>query len=545
MHHQRALNPRALEALVARGLDPDIIEQMGLYSARKGERDSEGNIGNPIPDPNGSVVCYPYLNEDEYEENTKFVARRNNQKIYWQEKDKRKLFYNLPVLREHVLHTGDKSLLIVEGENDCLAGKTAGYPWTVSVPAGGDPAIDPKTKRIIPMKPDSELDPENDVKFEYIINSWDLLSPIKSIIIWTDWDAVGERLRTEIARRLGRIRCRFVPQPEDIARANVVFYQRHNKEGILLEEGHRACKDINEVLQHFGPERVMQIITTAKPIPVTGLYTLDDFPEVTRVLYSTGFKALDPLIQLYEGAFVVSSGLPGSGKSQLWNQIAFNCALNHGWRIAIASFEAEVRPDLIRQLRAFYLQKDYREWTSHDRREADEWIKEYFVFITRDPEGLDDQLCTLPWVCEKMEDAVVRFGIRMSITDPWNQIDHVRNPGERGDEYLIRAIKMIKDTGKRLKLANVVVAHPDKSAGKESMKDNRIMGMYDISDGAGWYNAAELGVIVYRANLRDTVTRVIVRKRKFRGTGQVGDAVLQFDEQAEMFDTDLVPIVPQ
>jgi twinkle protein len=533
---ERPLNPAALAVLEKRGIDPEVATRMGVYTARRAPKSNDPDADKePIPDVKGNVLCYPYLDIEGVEINAKFTVRNKDGKMYWQRPGKPKTLYNYPVLADPALHTGSAALLIVEGENDCLAGLTAGHPWSTSVPAGGDPAFD-KHGKPIPMKPDDELDPTSDVKFEYIVNCWDELSKVKRIVLWTDWDSVGERLKIELSRRLGKIRCSTVPQPPDIAAAHVVAFTKKDQDGNVLEEGMRACKDLNEVLLHFGAERVRAMIENARPMPVSGLYRLSDFEEVERIHYSTGFAALDPLIKLYDGSFTVSSGLPMSGKSQFWNQVAFNMAHLHGWRIALCPFEADVKPDIIRQLRAFFLWKNYRTWSAEDKANADAWIEKHFVFITRDPQGLEDTLCTVEWLCEKIEDAVIRYGINMAVIDPWNQVDHQRRPGERGDEYLTRSIKFVKDTGKRLRISTVIVAHPDKSAGKESLKEGKVMTLYDMADGAAWNNAAELGVIVYRKSMKDTLTRIVLRKVKFRGTGEVGDAYLQFLNDLELFD---------
>jgi len=64
-----------------------------------------------------------------------------------------------------------------------------------------------------------DIDPEHDDKYSYIFNNWDRLKEIKRHILFTDGDEQGERLRDEIARRLGRVRCSFVASPTSRARS--------------------------------------------------------------------------------------------------------------------------------------------------------------------------------------------------------------------------------------------------------------------------------------------------------------------------------------
>ena len=62
-----------------------------------------------------------------------------------------------------------------------------------------------------------------------------------------------------------------------------------------------------------------------------------------------------PYMQLYQGCFMIVSGLPGGGKTAWTTQLAFNMARLHGWRAAIASFEMRVTPTLRDMLRGFYI----------------------------------------------------------------------------------------------------------------------------------------------------------------------------------------------
>lgn len=539
----RPLNPKALEALTARGLDPEIVINSGIYTATRAPRGPDGEEPQdktPIPDINGNIVCYPYWSPEGEELQCKFVARTKRGKTYWQHANRKKHFYGLEVLSDPKVCNGEVPLVIVEGENDRLAVLTAGYPYVLSIPAGGDPAVNPETGEAVPLKPESEIDPANDIKFEFVFNDWELLQGVRNFVLFTDFDAVGERLRVELARRLGRVRCSFTTPPSAEPLVPDRVKVRHGSDE--TKDIVRPVKDANEILQYLGADVLLGVIESAQQYPLSGLYRLTDFEFRQRVLYSTAIVALEPLIQLYEGMFVVSSGLPGSGKSALWDQIMANAAMIHGWRVCVATLEEDVKPDLQRKLRSFYIQKDHREWTSEDRRKADAWILEHFVFITRDPSGEEEEMVTPEWLVDKVQDAVVRYDINAVILDPVNQLDHNRKGGERSDEYMLRVIRMFKDCCKRFNLVWINIVHPDKNGGRESQKLGKPMQLYDIADGAAWYNACEVGVIVYRKSHKDVQTQVIVEKIKFKGTGKLGDVELTYDREAEMFLNSLNPI---
>jgi twinkle protein len=505
-----------------RGIDPELAVAMGLYSARAAPR-GEGETGFKEPDPSatGEILVWPYT-EAGREVNAKFRAPG---KRFYQRPTGRKTFWNSDVIDSPELLDSRAALVITEGETDAMIALQDGHPWTVSVPDGA-PADKDQHGRLIPMKPDSEIDPENDAKFSYVVGNWDRLAKVKRFILATDGDGPGQRLRDELARRLGRVRCAFVEYPAEPC--------------VPVDGKLRPCKDLNEVHVHHGPEVVRQVLQRAKPYPVAGLYTLDDYENRgDLVTFSTGFRELDPFIKLYRGAFIVISGLPTAGKSAWINQVAFNMAARYGWRIALATFEAGVKPIIRDQLTGFYTEKPKAAWTRQDREEADRFIREHFVFITDDPKGENDDEATVDWLVDRAADAVIRFGIDMLIGDPWNELSHPRSRGEMRDEYTGRAIRTIKRFAKRFDVCCAIVAHPTKDAAEAAAKGS--MSLYDISDGAMWVNKAELGVIVNRHGKVNEVGRgngtIAVRKVKFWETGSEGEAMIPWDQQTRMFLT--------
>jgi len=55
----------------------------------------------------------------------------------------------------------------------------------------------------------------------------------------------------------------------------------------------------------------------------------------------------------------------------------------------------------------------------------DRWIEDRFLFIDHDFDDPDDDV-TLEWIIERAADAVLRYGIRCLVIDPWNEIEHAR-----------------------------------------------------------------------------------------------------------------------
>lgn len=509
------LNPRAIEWLESRQIDAETASRYGLYTAR------HVTGGEPAPDASGNILVFPYVDGGE-EVNAKYRVRDGKGgKKFWQRSGARKTFFNADMLDDPALEAGQAALVITEGELDALATIQAGYPFVVSVPDGAPPARDEQGNLIQVPDTIDDIDPEHDEKYRYVFNNWDRLKRIKRFVIAADGDEPGQRLAQELARRLGRSRCSVLTYPPEAVVPD--------NDGVL-----RPVKDLNEVLVHYGPEGVLACIHRAKPFPLKGLYKLSDFPERPPLqALSTGFPALDEHMRLYRGAFVVVSGLPGGGKTALFTQIAMNMAVNHGWRIAIASFEMPVRPVLENMLIGFLLRRPRSQWTRAECDSARAFIEEHFVFIALSPEDEDTE-SDVQWVIERAEESVVRDGVSMLLLDPWNEVEHKRRSGENVADYTNRAVRSLKRFSAVYDVCTVVIAHPTKAAGI-AVRSGDALSLYDISDGATWANKAELGVMIHRDPQVIGAANVGIRKVKFHETGKIGDVPLLFDNELRQF----------
>lgn len=499
-----ALSAKHMDFLEGRSISLEVATNMGLYS---GKRVSIGADEYEVqPDPSGTILVYPYT-ENGVEKNAKYRAPG---KRFWQKKDGKKLLWNRDVLADPSLRDGSHPLIITEGENDALAVMTAGYPFVVSVPDGAPPARDHLGKLI--EVPDStyDIDPDNDDKYQFILNDWDDLARVKTIIIASDGDEPGMRLSKELVRRLDRIRCKFVTYPD-------------------------GCKDFNEVLQKQGSEAVMKVIKEARPFPVSGVYSYTDLPDEAPINpVTTGWESVDRYLMPYTPAFMVITGLPNHGKSTWAVQFATQLAMWHGWTVGIASFEMRIKPYVTGQIRNTFICRRLATGGTPDARLSPEaFLERRFCFIAPDPEEDIDH--DLDWLLDRMATAVIRHGMRVCIIDPWNEIDHKRGRDETGTEYVGRAIRKLKVFAKRYDVLVIVVAHPDKSARN---RDPEEIGLGDISDSAHWSNKADIGITIGRIGELgiSTSTGVYITKIRYQPEGgTIGDAILQYDREKRIF----------
>lgn len=501
------INPKVLEWFEKRGINGETVIRTGIYS---GKRITTGNKWEIHPDKNGEVICYPYLIGGK-EVNTKY--RNLGTKEFYQREGGLKVFWNQDILNDPSLQDGSKTLVITEGENDALAVMDAGYPFVVSVPDGA-----PAAKGEMPEGDD--IDPRTDKKFSYVAGAWIALKKIKKIIIAADNDEPGIRLADELVRRLGRVRCLFVHYPPE-------------------------CKDFNDVLVQHGPEDVLEIIESAKEYPVSSVYRFNELPpEPPLEPLSTGWGRLDHLIKPFFPALMVVTGPANSGKSTWTNQLVAQMNIHHGCKVAIASFEMRINPFVSNSLVAVH-----REIGSK-RQNSLQWLNDNFAFIAPEPDNENEQF-DVDWLLEKAAMAVIRYGIRILVIDPWNEIEHAIGKRESVTDYTGRAIRALKRFGRKFGVLVIVVAHPSKAGALKAARADNIrkikeknpdyaeeperLSLYDISDTAHFANKADFGVVLTRIG-RGLVTEVSIVKVRYQPeSGTIGETTISYDPKDRVF----------
>jgi twinkle protein len=479
------------------------IEKATAIGVCSGKREPDG----VHQDPDGDVIIFNYL-RDGQEIGAKY---RGPNKTFWQKAGAIKQFYNRDVLMDPALISGDHPLLIVEGEMDLLAVLTAGYPFVVSVPDGAPPPRDAHGNLIAIPDGTEDIEPEHDTKFSFLVNDWALLAKIPKIVIGADADDAGKRLTAELARRLDRLRCSFVTFPEDI-------------------------KDWNDLLIHGGSELVLEAIGLAKPFPVEGIYTLEDLPpsEAIRTL-STGWPKVDEILRPYLGAFMVVGGFPGHGKSTWTMQFAANMAANHGWGVALASYEMQIVPYVTDALMSAYLDNNVKYANASNREGARLFVQRCFTFIAPNRSRVDIEH-DIDWLIDKMTAAVIRNGVKMVLIDPFNEIEHRKGKDETLTEYIGRAIRKLKSFAMHYQVLVCVVVHPTKGS---SQTDSADLSLYSLADSSHWANKADIGVIVGRigSHETDTLTGIYTKKIRYQpDAGKIGQAILNFNTGSRLFD---------
>lgn len=474
-----------METLEARGIDVELASRLGLASSQR-----EGGDCLVLPFVReGKVVRRKYRRFEVIEGKSKWSADKGGQRIA----------FNEDCLRDDVLLACP--LIITEGELDAIASIQAGFLRTISVPDGA------------PQEP--VKDAAESKAYEWLADIRTLLTKdrVTEIIIATDADDPGAALMHDLAILLGRYRCKYLTYPKS-----------------KKDRGRERCKDLNEVLEDWGPKGVVETVARAQWIRMGGVYRMGELPPLpASVIYEPQFRLFRENFKCRLGDFSVITGTPGFGKTSFANDLFCGIAYENHLTIAWASFEQEPQRDHRRNLRSWFTGRREIDLTPAEMANADRWIEAQHLFLM--PQ--DDEDATLEWLLEKMELAVARYGARIIVIDPWNELEHSRRQDETETEYIGRAIRTLKRFAKAFKVHICVIAHPTKSA-KDGEGNYKMPTLYDINGSANWYNKADLGVIVHRQTKDDTLIKV-QKSRYHEVIGVPGEVVMQFSKDERRY----------
>lgn len=410
----------------------------------------------------------------------------SGEKKFSQDAGSAQILYNRDCLNDPTL-TG-QPVVICEGEVDCWSALQCGFARAVSVPAGA---------------PSTEVGERASAKYGFIDDMPEL--PEDTVfILAVDADGPGAALRADLALRLKSRRCKSVRYPQ-------------------------GCKDLNDALMRYGHRGVVESINRAQWI-VGNLYRMSDIPLPPEAKpHDSGFPGLAEHYRLRLGDFCVTTGVPSHGKTSFVHDLCCRMALRHRWPVCFASFE-QSQHDQRMKLRSWFGGGLVKDIDSESMAKADAWIEQFFSFVVPD----HDSYATLDWVMERFAASALRFGTRLFVLDPWNELEHDRPDGISLTEYVGKALREFKAFARKYEAHMIVVAHPAKLR-RDNSGDYPVPSLYDISDSAHWYNKADVGVVVHRLSDEETMIRV-AKSRYHDQIGKPGDVSVRYVWQRATYE---------
>lgn len=469
------LQPQHYSFLKTRGISERVADEMKLFPAQKYfarlNKETE-------------AIGFPYFRGGVY---VSAKYRSIESKDFTQDAGGAHDFFGI----DHIDQT--LPVTIVEGEIDALTLMECGLKNVLSVPSGA------------PMKvTDGKIDASEDKRFTFVWNAFDMLKNVPYVTIATDTDSAGQALAEELARRIGKDKCRIAKF---------------------------ALKDLNEVFLAEGADSVKHIIDSAEPYPVAGLSSASKYEERLNDLFakgtgkgtSTGYSNVDQIYTVAQGQLTIVTGYPSCGKSNFVDQLMVNLGRAHDWKFAICSFENQ--PEIhISRLMEIYKEKRFFDGNNRmsqaDKDEAFKWVENHFLFL--DSEGAEPS--SIDSILERARVAVARTGIRGLVVDPYNYIENKSGMAEH--EFISSMLTRMQAFAKAFGVHIWFVAHPSK-INRSGMELPRPDGMA-ISGSMAWWAKADCGLTIHRTKSNDV--ELAVWKCRYRWIGTQGETKLGYNK---------------
>lgn len=448
--HEEPLNEKkqVIEYWGKRGISKNVIDYLDI------REDEHGNGVFNFYDTNDVLTMVKYRP-------ARTVEKHSGQPKTWCQKnaDTSSLLFNMNRVNT------SKPLLITEGETDCASAIEAGYFNTVSVPLGAG-------------------------NLHWIEENWDWLNSFDSIIVWSDNDEAGIKMRKECIYRLGTWRTKYISTPE--------FFKKDNGKNVQL-------KDINDCLQIGGKEFVIDLISSAKDVPVKSVV---DYSEIEELDISqmdgvkTGIKPLDDeLLKIFYGTLTVLSGRPGSGKTSIIDQTIAKTIdednpvflfskemperMSANWFNTIIAGRRNMVEKTSRDNRKYYIIPQ-----SIQKKMQAYYNKKLFIYRDDEPNDVDS-------VLKSAEECVRKFGCKLIVLDNLMMIDLNCAESDKNTAQTNLVNALIKFAAK-FNVAVVLIAHP-----RKTQDTNSDIEMYDISGTSNIINLAMRSIGLRRVSKRE------------------------------------------
>ena len=337
----------------------------------------------------------------------------------------------------------------------------------------------------------------NSNNLDYLDNCIDYFEDKTEIILALDTDEPGQALKQEFIRRLGAEVCYLVDFDD--------------------------CKDANEYLLKHGADKLRNVVTSCKQVPLENVSTLYDIEDELKDFVQNGFKPgfqvglpnFDKIFSTYTGQFITVTGIPSSGKSDFVDQMVVGYNNNYQWKTAYAS--PENQPTYLHAHKL--MRKHWQDMPTPGDIGGQQWkkiadhVNDNYFFIDMDK-------YTLESVLRKGAELVKRKGIKCLVIDPFNKVRDTNAHSDDVNRYTMDYLQKIEIFAKKYDVLVFIVAHPTKMYKGQDGKIEEPT-MYNIKGGGEWYDASYHGLLVHRDYENKTV-KAKVLKVKFQNLGENG-----------------------
>jgi twinkle protein len=356
-------------------------------------------------------------------------------------------------------------VVITEGEVDCLSVIQAGFVRAVSLPDGWTAQGN---------------------KIEALAAVEGALRNSPFVIVAGDNDEAGESLPRTVANLLKGHIVRAATWPD-------------------------GCKDPNDVLVQHGEGGLSEALNAAVTMDPPGgfITSISDLPPLSsRRVLRIGMAPWDYKLAFELGAMSIATGVPGNGKSTFVTWAAEQMSQAENIRVGMLAFETH--PHRIRDhLARINHQTPWADLHPDMRKRLASMLDERWRIVHR---TFDEAQHSIGWLEEMVHTLATREGCKLIIIDPWNELEHLPEPGESLTNYINWALQQIRKWAEALEVHICLVAHPKKM----STENPRAPTGYDIADSSAFFNKPSLGFTIHQTTSDDGLPLVQIVTWKVR-----------------------------
>lgn len=437
-----------IDYLGKRGISKGVIDYLDI------REDSQGNAVFNFYDTNDVLTVVKYRPSHS-------VSKESGQPKTWCQKnaDTTPLLFNM-----NRINTA-KPLLICEGEIDCASVVESGYMNVVSVPLGAG-------------------------NLHWIEENFGWLEMFDEIIIWSDNDEAGEKMRKECVYRLGTWRTKYIVTPS--------YFEKIDGRRIPL-------KDANDCLQIGGKDFVMELISGAKDVPVKSVVDYSDIDDLDLSEMDgvvTGIKPIDDeLVKIFYGTLTILSGRPGSGKTSIIDQTIAHTIdsgipvflfskemperMSANWFNSIIAGRRNLDTKIASNGNTFYVVNPRIK-----KKMQDFYKSKLLIYKDDEPNDVDS-------IMHSAEECVRKYGAKLIVLDNLMMIDLECSEADKNTAQTALINRLIKFASK-FNVAVVLISHPRKTQDMSSDIE-----MYDIAGSSNIINLAMRSIGLRRVSKKE------------------------------------------
>ena len=391
-------------------------------------------------------------------------------------------------------------VIITEGEKDVLSLYEAGYRHVISIANGAQTDVIASFEAFEP---------------------W--LDRVHSIVICGDSDRPGRELQQHLADHFGG-RCSLCTLPA-------------------------GCKDISDVFVQHGVEAVRTVIEGATLVAQHNLVTIgslrDDVTARLRGNYDHGYDLgygplTDHAFHLTDvGGVIIVTGTPGSGKTDILDDICAHLMVHCHRHVALCSFEM---PDKVahtaRYMSLLTGQTDLTQFGDDDLRPFFDTLDEHLCHLTL----ADDERPTPENVLRAADTLLQTRPLHFLVIDPYLYLDLGLANRESETEGIRRMLVTFQQWARKSHVWVIIVAHPRKLNKTTDGGRLETIDQYTIAGSAHWANIADFILTVGRHLLDNHIPYTEVNVLKVRDQTQCMPGTIlyrrqpcgRYDERADL-----------